>query len=224
MKKHIFHGSDHVITSPIYGIGNIHNDYGLAFYCTEALNMAKEWGVTKDRSGFVSIYEIDMKGLKVLNLSEGYTMLEWLTILLENRTFDTSIPLAEEAKEYLIKNFHIDYPAYDIIIGYRADDSYFAFASDFINGAISYRVLCNAMKLGKLGEQFVLKSRKSFEHIKFVGFEEAKSSEWFPKRDARIKAARRDYFDREKNKRIKGDLYITGILDEEIKRDDPRLQ
>ena len=43
-------------------------------------------------------------------------------------------------------------------IGYRADDSYFSFASDFINGAISYRQLCNAMCLGKLGQQFVLKS------------------------------------------------------------------
>lgn len=84
--------------------------------------------------------------MTILDLNApGYTMLQWLTILLENREFDTSAPLAAEAKEYLMNTFHLDYKSADIIIGYRADDSYFSFASDFINGAISYRQLCNAM-------------------------------------------------------------------------------
>ena len=30
---------------------------------------------------------------------------------------------------------------YDVIIGYRADDSYFAFAQDFLNNAISLNTL-----------------------------------------------------------------------------------
>ena len=54
--------------------------------------------------------------------------------------------ISEKAKEYLMNTFHLDYKSADIIIGYRADDSYFSFASDFINGAISYRQLCNAMR------------------------------------------------------------------------------
>ena len=84
--------------------------------------------------------------MTILDLNApGYTMLHWLTILLENREFDTSAPLAAEAKEYLMNTFHLDYKSADIIIGYRADDSYFSFASDFINGAISYRQLCNAI-------------------------------------------------------------------------------
>lgn len=109
-------------------------------------------------------------------------MLHWLTILLENREFDTSAPLAAEAKEYLMNTFHLDYKSADIIIGYRADDSYFSFASDFINGAISYRQLCNAMRLGKLGQQFVLKSKAAFEQLEFLGYETADSKEWYKKR------------------------------------------
>lgn len=105
-------------------------------------------------------------------------MLHWLTILLENREFDTSAPLAAEAKEYLMNTFHLDYKSADIIIGYRADDSYFSFASDFINGAISYRQLCNAMRLGKLGQQFVLKSKAAFEQLEFLGYETADSKEY----------------------------------------------
>ena len=80
------------------------------------------------------------------------------------------------------------------------------------------------MKLGKLGNQFVLKSKKAFKAIHFEGYKIAKSSEWFAKRESRDKSARRQYFDVEKNKRQRGDLYVIQILDEEIKADDPRLR
>ena len=151
-------------------------------------------------------------------------MLHWLTILLENRESDASTPLAAEAKDYLLQNFHLDYKTADVIIGYRADDSYFSFASDFINGAISYRQLCNAMRLGKLGQQFVLKSRKAFEQLKFMGYDTADAKEWYKKKAFRDQTARRQYFDVERNRRQRGDLYITTILDEEMKPGDPRLR
>ena len=124
----------------------------------------------------------------------------------------------------MIQNCHLDYLSYDIIIGYRADDSYFSFASDFINGAISYRQLSNAMRLGKLGQQFVLKSRQAFARLEFLGYETADCREWYKKKSFRDKSARRQYFDVERNRRQRGDLYITTILDEEMKADDPRLR
>ena len=76
--------------------------------------------------------------MTILDLNApGYTMLHWLTILLENREFDTSAPLAAEAKEYLMNTFHLDYKSADIIIGYRADDSYFSFASELATGQMT---------------------------------------------------------------------------------------
>ena len=223
--KTIFHGSNKIIEKPLFGCGKVRNDYGLGFYCTEDLNMAKEWGVSKDINGFANIYQIEMEGLSVFNLNDNdYTILHWLSVLLENRLFDINTALANEAKEYLLKNFTVPYKHYDIITGYRADDSYFSFAQDFINGAISVRQLGNAMKLGNLGTQFVLKSQKAFDAIKFCGYEIADASEWFSKKEFRDKTARRQYFDVEKNKRQRGDLYIVQILDEEIKPDDLRLR
>jgi hypothetical protein len=145
-------------------------------------------------------------------------------VLLQNREFDVPSGLALEAKEYLLKNFLLDYENYDAVIGYRADDSYFSFAQDFINGTISYRQLNNAMHLGKLGLQFVLKSKTAFERIQFVGYEVAESDEWYQKKMLRDKTARREYFSVERNKRQRGDLYITQILDEEMTPDDPRLR
>ncbi len=225
MIKTIYHGSEKIVEKPLYGFGKPYNDYGLGFYCTEVLDMAKEWGVSQERDGFANIYQIDTEGLSILNLNNTeYTILHWITVLLENRFFDTITPLANEAKEYLLNNFTVPYKEYDILTGYRADDSYFSYAQDFINGTISVRQLGNAMKLGNLGTQFVLKSQKAFEKIEFKGYEIAESAVWHAKKMNRDRSARRQYFDFEKNKRQRGDLYIVQILDQEIKADDPRLR
>lgn len=222
--RKLYHGSENIIQKPLYGYGKKYNDYGLGFYCTECLDMAKEWGAGLDRDGYANCYELECDGLEILNLNEEqYCILHWLAILLQNREFDILSSLALEAKEYLIKNFSINYENYDAIIGYRADDSYFSFAQDFINGTISYRQLNQAMHLGKLGQQFVLKSRKAFEGIRYVGYEDAKSDKWYSKKMLRDRMARREYFDVERNKRERGDIYIMQIMDEELKVDDLRI-
>lgn len=221
----IYHGSKSIIQKPVFGFGSVFNDYGLGFYCTNSIDMAKEWGVSEYRNGYANIYDIQTDGLTILDLnSKDLCILHWLTVLLKNRTFEESSVLAHEAKEYLLSTFLIDYSAADIIIGYRADDSYFSFAEDFINGTISYRQLGNAMRLGKLGQQIVLKSEEAFNRIVFKGYEVALCDEWYEKKIRRDTDARKQYFDVERNRRQKGDLYITSILDEEMKPDDPRLR
>ena len=166
MSKTIYHGSQNIIEKPQYGVGKLHNDYGLGFYCTENIDLAKEWSVDYKRDGYVNYYCLDDSHLNILYLnSSEYCILHWLAILLQNRKFDVNTALAKAAKEYIISNFLIDTSEYDLIIGYRADDSYFSFADDFIKGVISYRQLNNAMHLGNLGEQVVLKSRKAHSTI-----------------------------------------------------------
>ena len=221
MKKIIYHGSDHIIEQPEFGYGKPYNDYGIGFYCTENPNMAKEWGVGIDHNGYANQYQINCDGLSILDLhASEYTLLHWLTILLENREFDTSTPLAAEAKEYLIQKFHLDYKSYDIIIGYRADDSYFSYARDFISGVISYEQLGKAMQLGSLGEQYCLKTEKAFQHLKFIAKEHVPSAEWYSKKMLRDRNARNGYKDMEKETYHRGELYISRIIDEEMKSDD----
>ena len=176
MIHQLFHGSPSIIEKPQFGYGKVYNDYGLGFYCTDSLEMAKEWGVAQNRNGYANRYELDCEGLKILDLNgPSFNILHWLAVLLENREFDVPSGLALEAKEYILNTFRVDYQSQDAIIGYRADDSYFSFAQDFINGTISYRQLNNAMHLGKLGQQFVLKSKQAFDRIQFLGYEDRKS-------------------------------------------------
>ena len=80
------------------------------------------------------------------------------------------------------------------------------------------------MHLGKLGQQFVLKSEKAFSLITFTGYETASSAEWYPRRMKRDRAARKEYFNVERNRIQPGDLFVTQILTEEMKADDPRLR
>lgn len=222
MKKVIYHGSKFEIKKPIYGYGKKYNDYGLGFYCTFEIDLAKEWAVDMESGGFANKYEIEVDDLKILNLNE-YSPLHWLAILLKNRTFNLSSPLAVEAKEYILKHFLLDYRKYDVIIGYRADDSYFAFARDFISGVISYQQLTKAMKLGDLGQQFVLISQKAFDSIAFIESIPAEKEIYFQSKSSRDLKAREAYYSTKFIKRNINDLYITNIIDEEIKENDPRL-
>ena len=225
MIRQLFHGSPSIIEKPQFGYGKVYNDYGLGFYCTDSLEMAKEWGVAQNRNGYANSYELDCEGLKILDLNgPSFNILHWLAVLLENREFDVPSGLALEAKEYILNTFRVDYQSQDAIIGYRADDRYFSFAQACINGTISYRQLNNAMHLGKLGQQFVLKSKQAFDRIQFLGYEVAEHDEWYAKKMLRDRSARREYFSVERNKRQRGDLYITQILDEEMKPDDERLR
>ena len=221
----IYHGSDHIIERPSFGGGKPYNDYGQGFYCTENLDMAKEWGVSKDRNGFANCYSINCESLSILDLNcAEYCILHWLSILLDNREFEITSPLAFQAKAYILDVFHIDYSHADCIIGYQADDSYFSFAMDFLNGTISYRQLNHAMHLGKLGQQFVIKSRKAFDRLVSTGYEVVTSKDWYTRKMNRDRAARRQYFDLEKNLFLPHDLFITEILKEEMKPDDSRLR
>ena len=143
----LYHGSESIIEAPEFGKGARNNDYGKGFYCTENIELAREWACAKNKSGYVNVYEFDLTGLKVLNLNDGqYHILNWLAILADNRTYWQRGSIAEEAKEYIKTHFLLDVSPYDVIIGYRADDSYFSFAQDFVAGVISLEKLSEARK------------------------------------------------------------------------------
>ena len=221
----IYHGSDHIIRKPEYGKGELRNDYGRGFYCTENIEVAKEWGAGQGTDGFANIYMFDDSGLNVLDLnSEEYDVLTWLAVLTKHRTYWQRYSIAEEAKNYLQEYFLIDVKKYDVIKGYRADDSYFSFAQDFISGTISLRKLCYAMKLGKLGEQIVLKSRSAFERIEYIGYEDAPADIYYDKKVQRDKNARKEYRVNKLAEDGVDDIYIIDIMREGMKQGDERLK
>ena len=221
----VYHGSDHIIETPLYNGSKRTNDYGYGFYTTENKELAMEWACSDNRDGFANIYELNTDGLHILNLNDSqYCILNWLAVLTKYRSYWQSGSVAEEAKNYLQKYFLVDSSEYDIVIGYRADDSYFSFAQDFVSGAISLRKLSEAMRLGKLGEQVVLKSKKSFSQIRFIDAEAAAAEIYFEKKSIRDRDARRAYRLSRKEAENINELYMLDIMREEIRNGDPRLR
>ena len=218
----IYHGSKKIIEQPIFGEGKKNNDFGLGFYCTESEALAKEWAVSSLRDGFSNCYTLDTEYLKILNLnSPEYTILNWIAVLVEHRLFSIKTPVARRAKQYLIENFSINVNAFDLITGYRADDSYFDYAESFLNNGISVQQLAQAMRLGKLGEQIVIKSKYAFSKLKYQDFNPAAKEEYYVLRKARDDEANQLYF---KMLEEESDgLFIQDIMRGGIKNDDSRI-
>ena len=216
----LLHGTDHIIEVPDIHIGNPHNDYGMGFYCTRVDEMAREWACKKNS------YDFDTEGLKVLNLLDGtHTVLNWMALLLQFRTFKLDSEVAVDARDYLIDHYSIDLTGFDVVIGYRADDSYFQYAESFVSNTLPLRSLNKALKLGKLGEQTVVISQKGFDRLHFVNAYPVSKSVYYPKfLDRDTKA--RDTYRKEikKSKSYRDDIFVLDILREEMAGDDPRIQ
>lgn len=220
----LYHGSPVIIEHPVFGKGKPYNDYGKGFYCTEHIELAKEWACSENIDGYANQYEIELSDLRILNLSsDEFTILNWLALLIKHREARLSTPLAKRGKEYLLQNFLPEFENYDIIVGYRADDSYFSFARSFVSNEISLKQLGIAMKLGKLGEQIVLKSQKAFDAIKFVDYEIADNAVYYAKRKSRDEEARAAYIKELENEDLDG-IFMRDIIREEMKPNDPRLR
>ena len=255
-EKIIFHGSHKIIEHPAYGVGSPNNDYGLGFYCTEYVDLAKEWACDQLSGGYANKYSIDISGLKILNLnskeyniihwvsvllknrkvtltsdieqegnSKEYNIIHWVSVLLKNRKVTLTSDIEQEGMYYILDNFPVDTESYDVIIGYRADDSYFSYARDFLSNTITVKRLTQVMRLGNLGNQIVIKSKLAFSRLQFLGYEVAPQGIHYPLRKKRDELARSAYLSNRKGCALSSEsLLLIDIIRGGIRPDDPRLQ
>ena len=222
----IYHGSQQIIEKPRFGVVKAYNDYGQGFYCTESIELAKEWACPVKNDGYSNKYSLSLDGLNIMYLTrDKFNVLNWLAVLLTNRKFDITSPVGNQAREFIIERFMPDIDGVDVMIGYRADDSYFSFAEDFVNNTISLHDLNFAMQLGALGEQVVLVSERTFRQIEFVEHEVVDYREYYYKRTKRDQEARAGYKNHKKTlQQLTNDIFVLDIMREDMNDDDPCLQ
>ena len=176
MERIIYHGSETIIEKPEYLKGNVHNDYGLGFYCCSNKELAKEWAAKKTGHGYINRYQIRDDRLKILDLTKPpyNDVLNWVALLMHNRELSSDLRnnFPRELK-YLDDKYLIDVSKYDIVIGYRADDSYFRFPEAFVRSEITLESLNKIFQAGELGKQYVLISERAFNLVHFLDYEEA---------------------------------------------------
>ena len=176
MDRIIYHGSETIIEKPEYLKGNIHNDYGLGFYCCSNKELAKEWAAKKTGHGYINRYQIRDDRLKILDLTKPpyNDVLNWVALLMHNRELSSDLRnnFPRELK-YLDDKYLINVSDYDVVIGYRADDSYFRFPEAFVRSEITLESLNTIFQAGELGKLYVLISEHAFNLIHFLDYEEA---------------------------------------------------
>lgn len=226
MQRILFHGSDKVIDNPTKAGGRIHNDFGQGFYCTPDIELAKEWACSKEPSAFVNHYSFEPSyNLEVCDLSgRSYHVLNWIAVLMANRVFDTPHDITRKIKEYILSEFLPDLSGIDIIRGYRADDSYFSIAKSFLEGTLSVKWLERALRLGNLGEQVFLKSKRAFDALVFISSEPVDKSIYYTRRLKRDSDARKAFSQIEGAGMGADGLFAIDIFRNKIKNDDPRLR
>lgn len=209
----LWHGTAHSNFKPKYGLGRKDNDYGQGLYTTEDPELAKEWAMgfnNRTEAGYVFELELNLTGLKILDLDK-YPIECWLAILYKNRKIEGLTGLVKQRMEQFIHKFYIvDTEKYDVIIGYRADDSYFKYAEDFLNVAITKEVLEQALHLGNLGQQVFIQSERAFKVLEVIGNKKV-LADYKKKYINRDTKSRQDYIKLQNNLSSNG-LTILDIL------------
>ena len=60
----------------------------------------------------------------------------------------------------MIDRYGLDLSKYDVIVGWRADSAYFTIAKLFLLNQVNLEAVRKLLRIGNLGIQWVLKSRK----------------------------------------------------------------
>ena len=167
----VYHGSDHIIQTPVYLGGRDDNDYGNGFYTTEFEDRAESWAALNGnpQKAIVNRYELNCDNLKILSLQE-YGVLVWIAEVISHR--GTNQETASILGSRLVEMYKIDTESYDIVMGYRADDSYTQVIEAFLLNQINVAEVERLFYKGELGNQIFLKSRKAFGQICWTGAKE----------------------------------------------------
>ena len=186
----LYHGSSEPEFTPTFGVGRNTHDYGSGFYTTLSLELAREWATSMNNAdGYVHKYLLDTSELSILNLNalleaqdtgsindthllcgQGryHKELTWLAILAKHRFTAQSKRYAINKDKLINAYYDKAIEDFDVIIGYRADDSYFKFAKAVIAEDADVDLLGELLHAGNLGHQVFIKSEKAFSKLQEV--------------------------------------------------------
>ena len=82
-----------MIKTPEFLKGNIHNDYGIGFYCTTNKELAKELAAKRSVKGYINKYNLRDDRLRILDLTKPpfNDIFYWVSLLMHNIELSSSL-------------------------------------------------------------------------------------------------------------------------------------
>lgn len=201
----LFHGSPNEIVTPTFGLGNEKHDYGMGFYLTESIELAKEWAVCRpdETNGWVHKFEFDTEGLRILDFQQ-INVLSWLAELMKHRDASDTKRYRVLAQKFIDK-YGVNTTVYDVIKGWRANASYFYIAKEFVKDNIDIDILEDLLSLGGLGIQYCIKTERAYAKLREVEgsllpVDYAEFNEKYNERDTTAREKMRQLVDSDANK------------------------
>ncbi|MBB6713478.1 DUF3990 domain-containing protein [Clostridium gasigenes] len=160
----VYHGSDNIIDKPKHNGGRNFSDFGLGFYITTNIDMAKDWASRKkDRPAYVNKYLFNTEGIKSLTFDLD---INWILFIAYNR----GLILNKELKELLQEKYK-NLNEYDIIVGPTVDDRMFDTLNMFFSNTITLEHCLQSLNSMDLDIQYNVKSSEGINallHIKKI--------------------------------------------------------
>lgn len=211
----LYHGTKNSGLKPDFQFNNVNNDYGKGFYTTPYPELGKEWAYasyTQGDKGYLYEYSLDLIDMDILDLTRMDSV-HWIAELITNRNLNTENREAlKDTIERFKKKYKLNTDAKDVIIGYRADDSYFRYATDFLSGTIYKDTLESALRNGNLGIQVFIKSEKAFKALKQVGAPAEVPIEYKGHYEKRDRNARKQYQKDRSNQASRTKILVFDLL------------
>ena len=160
MKLIIYHGSDNIIDNPSHEGGRKFSDFGIGFYATTNIEMAKSWATRRnDKPAYVNKYMFNVDGLNSLTFDLD---IHWILFIAYNR----GLILNDGINDILNKRYeNID--EYDVIIGPTADDRMFDTLNLFFNNNITIDHCLNALNSMDLDIQYNIRIKTGIDAVAF---------------------------------------------------------
>lgn len=192
----LYHGTTNYNLSPSPTFKNPYNDFGSGLYTTPDLIKAREWSMSKYSKNptfsFVYGYTLNIDGLMILDLTQ-YRAAVLAAVLSRYRRVDPKYPIFTHNASMLQSCVNISTDDYDIIYGWRSDDSFFQYIEDFMSGNICEEDLSVAYLLGNLGYQYCIKSELAFSRLELFHKEVVTDLQYRESFNSNDRAARHAY-------------------------------
>ena len=188
----VFHGSLSQEIAPEYGRGKSYHDYGNGFYTSADKALANEWAVSLStgENGYCHAFSLDTTNLCCLSIDAAEDVLSWMAILMKHRP-GTDTRRWDLIQQRFIDKYYINVDAYDLVVGYRANDSYLAIAKQFARGEIGVGILARLLKLGSFGVQVCVKSRLAYTRLRYLELSEVDYEQYHAQFISRDEESRR---------------------------------